>query len=360
MDVSNLCRSCMKEVASWERDNFDPTAIEMFTFCTNIKVTDEDKLPRQFCYDCIIKIESSCTYIMEAQKVNVTLKNVVSRPTSVIVKPESHNKNIVNTTTDNTGELELSDYKLNTIDNFDEQAFFDNIDNQEENFSNCNKTEENDTNIKTIDNENSINVKEIENVEEAKRKEVVEDTNVNTIENEKSMNVKEMENVGETKKNVCPVCRKEFMSKVWFAKHMENEHTGNKYACTQCPKTFTKRSQLSYHETTHSEERQFECAVPTCGKRFKRRKQLVAHARAHADARPYSCDKCNMRFKIKSILKCHMKVHEEQKQYLCCFCGWSFTQATAFSRQAQNVPVVFRKLKSIVLETKLQVVKRVT
>lgn len=56
---------------------------------------------------------------------------------------------------------------------------------------------------------------------------------------------------------------------------------------------FSKQSQLSYHKTTHSEERNFPCSA--CGKRFKRRKHLAVHARSHDDAKPYACDKCEMR-----------------------------------------------------------------
>lgn len=40
----------------------------------------------------------------------------------------------------------------------------------------------------------------------------------------------------DSKKSVCPVCRKEFMSKKWFSKHMEKEHSGHKYTCLHCPK----------------------------------------------------------------------------------------------------------------------------
>lgn len=42
MDTSNLCRSCMKEVASWEKENFDPRVVEMFCFCTNIAVSNHE------------------------------------------------------------------------------------------------------------------------------------------------------------------------------------------------------------------------------------------------------------------------------------------------------------------------------
>lgn len=37
-DISKLCRCCMKEVATWEKENFNASAVEMFCFCTNIEV----------------------------------------------------------------------------------------------------------------------------------------------------------------------------------------------------------------------------------------------------------------------------------------------------------------------------------
>lgn len=48
MDISNLCRSCMKEVASWEKENFDARAVEMFCYCTNIKVFYEEIIYNSF------------------------------------------------------------------------------------------------------------------------------------------------------------------------------------------------------------------------------------------------------------------------------------------------------------------------
>uniref|UniRef100_A0A2A4JB14 Protein krueppel n=1 Tax=Heliothis virescens TaxID=7102 RepID=A0A2A4JB14_HELVI len=295
MDTSNLCRSCMKEVSSWEKENFNPRAVEMFCFCTNISITENDKLPKQFCYDCVIKIESAFTYITEAHKVDATLKNIISRTdTSIIVEPET-----ISRPKDNL-KLTLPDYKISVaVDNYDEQVLFDNID------------------LPASDN-HVMSEKPLEDIDLIQNAEVEMIDTSNEVAQEKVL-------VEETKKNVCPVCRKAFTSKTWFDKHMKKEHTDHKYACAHCPKTFSKASLLSDHAASHSEERKFACAA--CGKRFKRRKQLACHARAHADARPYACDKCSMRFKIKSILKSHMKVHDGDKQYLCYFCGWSFAQA---------------------------------
>ncbi|XP_053601991.1 zinc finger protein 771-like [Plodia interpunctella] len=302
MDMSKVCRSCMKEVASWERENFNPRAVEMFCFCTNIMITEEDKLPQQFCYDCTIKIESSFTFITEAQKVNITLKNIISRAlTSIIVEPtESHNKTIQNPV--NNMKLTLPDYKISTsADDYYEPILSEEI---------CN---ERSADIHHID----IDINKENALIQTKNDIATEELNTMSID---------AGNGSENKKNICPVCRKMFTSKTWFDKHMEKEHTGRKYSCPHCSKTFAKKSQLKYHSTTHSDVRQFSCPEPDCGKRFKRRKQLACHARSHGDVRPYACDLCSRRFKLKSVLKCHMKVHEDTKQYLCYHCGWSFTQ----------------------------------
>ncbi|XP_023945805.2 zinc finger protein 813 isoform X3 [Bicyclus anynana] len=343
MDISNLCRSCMKEVASWERENFDARAVEMFCFCTNIKIMEDIKLPKQFCYDCTIKIESCFTFIKEAQNVNITLKNIASRSdTSIIIEPESV-KNCL--TEPNRLRLTLPDYKLSIgVSNYTEQDIFDETDyNRNEsailttdlpilptktiellqstekcNLPIHNELERNsnlklDTTISSVKIEpkrdDNITVGVPERV--ATRKNNVCKTDVTVLD--------------EAKKLACPVCRKQFTSKKWYSKHMDKEHSGHKYNCEHCPKSFSKPLQLAYHAACHSDERKFMCN--TCGKGFKRRKQLTEHGRAHSDARPYACDQCGMRFKLKSVLKCHMKVHETVKQYLCSYCGWGFSHA---------------------------------
>ncbi|CAB3258935.1 unnamed protein product [Arctia plantaginis] len=288
MDTSKLCRSCMKEVASWERENFDIRAVEMFCFCTNMKITNDDKLPRQFCYDCIIKIESSFTFITEAQKVDAVLKNIISRTnTSVIVKQEPKSIEL---------RLKLPDYKVSaTIDK--EQVIFDKD----------LKSEIDDINVEIIKNEVNSSIEERDKQDKHKE------------------GGTERVCVEEIKKHICPLCRKQFTSKSWFNKHIEKEHNGPKLVCKNCQKSFSKKWELIQHSACHTEERKYSCTE--CGKCFKRRKQLTTHARAHSDLRPFECDKCGMKFKFKSVLKTHVSLHEGDKPFLCYFCGWSFARA---------------------------------
>ncbi|CAK1599278.1 unnamed protein product [Parnassius mnemosyne] len=275
MDITKLCRSCMKVVASWEKENFDARAVEMFRFCTNIELNEGDRLPKQFCYDCIIKIESSYMFIKEAQNVNVTLKNIVSRTeTSIIVELENCAR-LIHTQSEPKSHLKLTlpDYKLcSSVQNTKELSLVENV---KENF---NIHSDNDQYDDAVTN---VSLKELPCNNN-------EDMGKNDDAKEK------VKNCDGVKKNICPICRKGFMSKVWFAKHMAKEHSGQKYRCEHCAKTFSKQSQLTYHATTHSEERKFGCSI--CGKRFKRRKQLTVHTHTHSDERPFACDKCQMRF----------------------------------------------------------------
>ncbi|XP_063633511.1 zinc finger protein 501-like [Cydia splendana] len=259
MDTSHLCRSCMKEVASWELENFDQRAVYMFTLCTNIQIPENDILPKQFCYDCTIKIESSYTFIKEAQHVNETLTNLLTQRTVIVepIKRSEHN-------------------------------------------------DEPDVEVSTFEPEDTI----------------TDEPTCDTTENKVKTQLKK-ESVSH-QKHVCTVCKKMFLSKVWFEKHMRNQHNGKVLSCPQCPKTFQRPSQLSVHAVTHSSERRYACS---CGKRYKRRKELAQHARTHAAARPYQCDHCNMSFKLKSVLKSHLVVHKPDKPHLCYICGWSFKQA---------------------------------
>ncbi|XP_073955751.1 uncharacterized protein [Choristoneura fumiferana] len=257
MDTSNLCRSCMKEVALWERVNFDNRTTYMYSFCTNIQISEDDSLPKQFCYDCTVKIDAAYSYISEAQHINTTLLNLVNQR-SVIVETNKHTEPLF----------------AETEDIFD----------------------------------NNESIEPVSTFNPAKDE----------------IKVKESKKMVNSPKLECTMCKKSFLSKVWFEKHLKNQHGGKVYSCPQCQKTFQKPSQLSVHAVTHSDERKFACA---CGKRYKRRKELTIHARTHADERPYQCDHCNMSFKLKSVLKSHLVLHQPDKPFLCSVCGWGFTQA---------------------------------
>ncbi|KAJ0180857.1 hypothetical protein K1T71_002942 [Dendrolimus kikuchii] len=283
MDISLLCRSCMKEIKLLEIDSYSERIAEMFCYCTKIELhtTPDDNLPKSFCHNCTKSIELCYNFIKEAHRADVALKNVISRSRTVIVQPDNLKED------HNHLKLNLPDHKLeDTIKNENQCDTIDNLE------------FENDF------HEISEDCKRIQQPED--NKEEIKDI------------------INGVNKYTCPVCQKCFTSKKWYSRHIEREQ-GSKYNCPHCSKAFLRSSQLSHHITSHSQERRFACSL--CGKKYKRWKQLAVHKRSHADKRPYGCDKCGMRFKFKSVLKCHMEVHEDFKQFLCWFCGWSFTHA---------------------------------
>lgn len=162
------------------------------------QITDDDKLPKQFCYDCVIKIESSFTFITEAQKVDAILKNIISRTnTSIIVKPETKNIEL---------KLKLPDYKVSAT-----------IDNKPVLIDGDLKKELDDIKVEIIKNEVTYSITERDRLDKKEGR-------------------KERVNRDETKKHICPLCRKEFTSKLWFNKHLEKEHYGPKFVCKHCQK----------------------------------------------------------------------------------------------------------------------------
>lgn len=171
-------------------------------------MTNDENLPKQFCYDCIIKIESSYAFIKEAQNVDVTLKNLASRSESVIVEPEIPRAEFKEPKL----QLTLPDYKLSIgISDYVSKGT-----NVNENINKINlhipsvrpKTEPILNTIEKIDSTEKIVEKKID----------------------------ASKNVDESKKFMCTVCKRSFISKVWFTKHMQKEHSDKKFSCSHCPK----------------------------------------------------------------------------------------------------------------------------
>lgn len=217
---------------------------------------EDIKLPKQFCYDCTIKIESSYTFIKEAQNVNITFKNIASRSeTSIIIEPES----LKNSSHEpNRLRLTLPDYKLSIgVSNYVEQDIFDDTDYTHResaiqtkdvqivpikpvevslNTEKCNTTH---ISPNGLEKDNTVKVDEKKRDTTNKLKDE-NHVHVHAPKLEDNIKINEEKithiTVDETKKNVCPVCRKEFTSKKWYSKHVEKEHSGLKYTCSQCSK----------------------------------------------------------------------------------------------------------------------------
>lgn len=163
------------------------------------QVDYEDKLPKQFCYDCTIKIESAFTFVKEAQENDIKFKNIILRPnTGVIVESQTKNN------------IELSN--CNTFD--------------DEYVENSTCVYENEIILRTeaennIANECANNIKSNFQVNEK----LQDEKRNNDLSNDKC------------KRNVCVKCEKSFSTRTWYTKHMKKEHAESEYSCTQCSKS---------------------------------------------------------------------------------------------------------------------------
>ncbi|KAI5637350.1 zinc-finger double domain-containing protein [Phthorimaea operculella] len=379
MEVVNLCRSCMVEIATWECDDVDQNTMEMFSFCTNIEISQDDKLPKHFCYNCTVLLESSYAYIRTARLVNGKLKklvqngcinfvnNFLNKAADQIVFKEREkidNKNIIPNYINGEKKTENSEDKVSTNDI--DHLFDDDDDICLSKFKSENelkteneiKTELDDINDNvavgtpvpdvngSIAENSKILLKPSCNI---CKKEFSSDgwltRHMKTVHTEKSKKKKKLASISKKKHAIqketketgdpnneikCRVCDKVFSSKQARTKHLNDEHSSTVngkrvFLCPYCPKTFSKYSHVYYHTTSHPDIAKHPCK--SCGKMYRIRKELEQHMRTHLKDRPYACDKCDMRFKLKGILANHLKIHEGIKPYLCSICGNSFANS---------------------------------
>ena len=94
---------------------------------------------------------------------------------------------------------------------------------------------------------------------------------------------------------------------------------GKEFFCEfpSCNKKFNYSSELKRHQSTHSKETSFFCAI--CSKTFSRQDNLKAHERLHTDERPFKCEwpGCGQEFKNRSSLKNHSPIHLATNGFIC-------------------------------------------
>lgn len=105
---------------------------------------------------------------------------------------------------------------------------------------------------------------------------------------------------------ICQVCYTQ-VSKYQLQDHFNNRHPdvdpNRPYLCPTCGKGFGKKSTLTDHMVTHTDEKPHECQV--CKKRFKLKQSLTGHAVVHSDERPYTCQHCGMTHRRAKDLTAH-------------------------------------------------------
>ncbi|XP_069753405.1 zinc finger protein 639-like [Narcine bancroftii] len=102
----------------------------------------------------------------------------------------------------------------------------------------------------------------------------------------------------DTLTNICPVCKREFLTCTLLHKHLQAHETEDPSACQLC---------------THSAENP---------------KELGLHvADAHISESLYWCEQCDIHFCSTSDLHLHLQQHDGDEEYLCQFCEYGTDDA---------------------------------
>ncbi|KAL4703967.1 hypothetical protein ACJJTC_000353 [Scirpophaga incertulas] len=364
MDISHVCRSCMKDLETWEYEYLDHRSREMFYFCTNIRITDDDKLSKLMCHNCLTKLETAYTFVIDSQKVDATLRNIIIRSeTSIIVEPISHHKNY----TEEFG----SDNVLLTHEssNYPHRMF---IEDENDNFYEINeaghsqvyinsdvtsinyeRTELNDP----IDNHNINELNDpISNYESTESNDPIYDyerseTNdpIHIYERRETndpINVYERSELNDPINNYE---KTESNDSIYNTKTTESSDPTNIYERTEIRDVITSNEGTEVNDTIipdettdrieslipdecnnitnvdnsqSSENQIYVC--PYCNKKFRTQRWFNKHMHNEHIQKKFSCNKCQKSFSKDWKLKHHLMSHTNERKFECTTCGKSF------------------------------------
>lgn len=106
----------------------------------------------------------------------------------------------------------------------------------------------------------------------------------------------------------------------------------------KCNKTHKDQGELQAHITEdHIKKRQktYECKWIDCrrhnGKIFTQRQKLIRHLHTHTNYKPWKCNICNMCFAVKQTLDQHQRIHSGEKPFKCSCCDKRFSSSSSLS-----------------------------
>lgn len=316
-DLCRLCRTHNDRAEHWPHlfhcEAAEPAyhLLQKIHSCTNIQITEDDRLPKRICCQCQLALDQAYTFRLQCDEVNtqwlleaevleqsespvikVDLDTALPSVASVYVKPELEDDDF-----DDSEHLSLAELLK--------------VESKEESDGELVKDEPSGDELDDSD--------EPEEVKPVRRK----------------RGPKSSEPKQKTRFH-CSLCPRHFARKCRLREH-ELRHSGVKnFECETCHNKFFAETDLRTHiARQHATDLPFICEK--CGQGFSSKGQRTNHYNTHLESREFACDVCSKSFKTKYILKAHMEFHlpkelrkecykykkpvANNKTYVCPYCG---------------------------------------
>lgn len=373
--INTICRLCSLECQLKSQNILQKKILEMLKFCSSLRPSELDGLPRRICSSCLQSLTNSYLFRIKMEATDILLKKklevlfvkkdildislnnaqIKSLHSETIVKEENTediSENSSSVELDSTKIIQMTQKAL--VPNSKVEVIFDDSPN-----SNVDEGKKEPIVLKTLEackkvinvalpplipiqtsNNNKTKALNQTSMEDppplVPLKSIVNEgmssklpsENIN-IEKEiisESSQKNRIEIIQSSKSLFCNICKKEFQEGEKLIRHLKGHMVPKNFSCTICGKKYPSPSTFQIHMRSHTGERPFKC--PVCDKGFSRWAGVVSHLQSHEDNRPFKCDSCDQSFKVSSNLERHKVLHAGVLPFCCNYCGKTFSQSS--------------------------------
>ncbi|KRT86638.1 zinc-finger associated domain containing protein, partial [Oryctes borbonicus] len=369
--LKKVCRCCLSERGHL-REIMSTKIPMMIESCTEVKISENDGLPKHICVSCFHQIAKLYTFKKKIEKNDRILHNYINQKNKI--KPKEYSDILYKAVNDAEISIAKED-TINTVILDSNEVYYE----SEEDIPlllRCNKNsrlERPNEKRKIIDNESSnVNIKgnlqiKIEDtMTEAKVfaepiyndgppplvpldfKKCSDDNDENNILKELPIPpplipikplptsvivdnlASSIDSKGINLKLQCSICAEEFTSVIALKQHRTQICQASELQCNICRKEFKDRKRLIGHLKGHMVVKDYRCKV--CGKCYPNPSTFQIHMRVHTGEKPFRCQICNKGFARWAGVIGHMKTHNTNKPHKCDICGKGFKMISNLRR----------------------------